>query len=382
MKLTGWYFLLLLFHVSCNDKKMKEEIINIPQSVEDVGYVDSIIKGIDFIPLETNPQSYIAYIDRIIHKDSFYIVIDKRIARNAFVFCEKGKFLFKLKGNNSSLGQVDDIDYYSDQFYVLSNMDRSLQIFNNKGEYRNTIFFPDIYPKGIRVLDGNVVLAYNNYSIDFTGKLSRVCYYHLSATGLTRKGQYLSFPQSYQKDFVTIIPSNLFVNDGKEILVNEFANDTIFRINKENLKAEGIYRLQYSDSALSNRFKSKNFLENGIGYLKENKESAKSDWLFSNSKYLFFSYLNRGELDYYALYDKDKKEIIQNARAFVHAGLSFQLPLKWFSDDKNENVAIGFIDPLRILKDSLYKKALQKLHVNTDSITELSNPILCNITLK
>lgn len=382
MKITKWYFLLLFFHVSCSNKKIKEEVINVPQSKEDVGYVDSVIERIDFIPLETGPQSYIAYIDKIIHKDSFYIVMDTRIARNAFVFSEKGKFLFKLKGINGTLGRVDDIDYANNQFYVLSNMERSLQIFNNKGEYRNTIFFPDIYPKGIRILNDNKILAYNNYSTDITGKLSRVCIYDLFATGLKRNGQYLSFPKSYIKDFVTVIPSNLFVSDGKEILVNEFSNDTIFRINKGNLKEEGFYRLKYSDSVLSNRFESKRFLEHGIEYLKANKESAKTDWLFSNAKYLFFSYLNKGELDYYVLYDKDKKKVVQNARAFVHGGLLFQLPLKWFFDDKNETVAISFIDPLRILKDSLYKKALQKLHVNTDSITELSNPILCNIILK
>lgn len=382
MKITKWYFLLLFFYFSCSNKTIIEEVINVPQSKEDVGYVDSVIERIDFIPLETSPQCYIAYIDRIIHKDSFYIVIDTRIARNAFVFSEKGKFLFKLKGINGTLGQIDDIDYANNQFYVLLNMERSLKIFNNKGDYLNTVFFPDIYPKGIRILSDNRVLAYNNYSTDITGKLSRVCIYDLFGTDIKRNGQYLSFPKSYIKDFVTVIPSSLFVSDGKEILVNEFSNDTIFRINKGNLKEEGFYRLKYSDIVLHNRFQSMRFLEHGIEYLRENKESAKTDWLFSNSKYLFFSYLNKGELDYYALYDKDKKKIVCNARAFVHAGLSFQLPVKWFFDDKNENVAISFIDPLRILKDSLYKNAVQKLHVNTDSITELSNPILCKIILK
>ncbi|MCM5527893.1 6-bladed beta-propeller [Parasegetibacter sp. NRK P23] len=334
------------------------------------------MKKIEFVPLETNSDFLISHIDKIIHKDSTFIILDKRIARSVFIFDDKGEFRKRIR-----TGQIDDVLYHEKRIYLLSNANGALQKFSLDGTLEKTYQFPDIFPRAIAFVSNNTIIGYNNYAGDRTGNFGRTCFYRIDSDKLIRCHTEMPYNESMIEDYVPILPSNIFTDNGSEVLVNEFANDEINVFDKPNGANVIRYKIKYQREPSGNRFSDRHFLSNGIEYLQNKKESAKADILYANKKYLFFSYINEGADDFFVLYDRAKSKVIYNTRAFVLEKASFQLPYDWFYDNNDDNTVISYLNTNRLITDSSYRNALEKISPVFSNINSLSNPILCKILL-
>lgn len=374
-RVIAYGLLTILAIASCRSYEKTSEI-TIKESTDAYQFVDSLVKKIEFTKLETTPECLIAQIDKIIHKDSIYIIYDKRVGRSIFLFNDTGHFLGKIKNVH-----IDDVVYNNGFLFVVSNNTAELHKFTVTGKHIETYKFPDIYPRSVAFISDKELVAYNNYSNDATNNLGRLCYYTLEDAKLIRTKTELPFKESMISGYIPIVPPSMFVETNTEIVINEFANDELFSVMKNSGESRILYDVKYTTAANGNRFDSSKFLRNGIEYLKSKKESAKSDYLYLNKRYLYFSYVNAGQDDFYILYDRLNNRVLHNARAFVLNKQMVQIPYQWFYDNNNDEVVLSYISAGRVNTDSLYRKSLQKLSPIFSEVNSLSNPILCKISL-
>ena len=104
--------IILIFIASCKEGGIIEEkkldsknTISVKNSIGKTLH-DSILDKNEFIRLETNSESIIGQIDKIVLTGKKIFVLDSRIAKALLVFDRKGKFLYKIEVKGKAPGEI------------------------------------------------------------------------------------------------------------------------------------------------------------------------------------------------------------------------------------------------------------------------------------
>ncbi len=150
------YYLLLfgflIFLANCGREKEVKDIsfssfVNVNTTVQDSLNLESYVKNIEFVLLETNSEAMIENIDKLeIEVDNIF-VFDKK-QRTIFIYSSSGKFLKKI----SKVGKASDEYFRIDDFYI-----------DKSGEF---IYILDTIRKRVLKYDFNAKLV-TSYKLDF-----------------------------------------------------------------------------------------------------------------------------------------------------------------------------------------------------------------------
>ncbi len=250
-----YFWLLLAFLLGACSSSPKEDY-NIDNIVLQLSETDSkinlseLVDSIVYIPLETNEQSLLGDIDRIIvTENGDYLIADKETASGVFVFDSKGHFLQKIGKRGSSPSEyvkLEDMSYYNQSVYIWDSGSRKILEYSLYGEWKNSYNF-----------------NYMAYSFSCVGDNEFVFYCdYVPNKELLKDNGYPNFIR-YNTETMSV-ESNLFFN--KDIPSNAYLlslnnlsnnniystmNDTIYKVDGDSLKRK--YVLNYKERYKSNR---------------------------------------------------------------------------------------------------------------------------------
>jgi len=234
--------------IGCNNKA-KEEISEVKHVDIDwntlAGNESSLsdfVISYKYVPLETNPECLMEWIDKIIVRDSILYVFERSRHGRIFLFTSAGKYLRKIdrfgKGPGEYIGIRDfNISKDNSKIFILTKSDNIL-IFNNDGSFDRTLILSGL-PEPVSLwhfLITEEALVFNITSRSGDSFLS---------TNLN--GKFISYEQKVpSKAYVSAqlshgIPSSTYV---KRIC------DTIFKIN-QNGRLAPYLRLDFGKNALT-----------------------------------------------------------------------------------------------------------------------------------
>ena len=148
MKKTFIFILILFVAYSCAEKVYDSELIEaldtieiIPSKAERVNY-SQIFDTVSYIQLPTDDEFLIGSIDKIIHKDSFVIILDKTITHSVFILNEEDGTTLKIHKLGSGPG-----DYVAASDVIYKEESRELGIYC---KMRNVLLYYDLNGNFIR----------------------------------------------------------------------------------------------------------------------------------------------------------------------------------------------------------------------------------------
>lgn len=108
--------LVIPFLYSCTSSPAKNKMIGAEEIVinaqnQIVLSLDSLIKKVEFIKLETTDNNIIGMISQVLFTDSLIIIADNESAKNIQVFDIKGKFKYQIGRIGQGPGEYTDITY-------------------------------------------------------------------------------------------------------------------------------------------------------------------------------------------------------------------------------------------------------------------------------
>lgn len=111
-------------------------------------YFSDFFDCIDLIPLETNSESLIKLIDKVIDYQQRFYILDRQLAC-LFIFDSDGHFLNKINnrggGPNEYINISDfELDYKREKVLLLSSVDRTLHIYDLDGNFEEKRNLPNI----------------------------------------------------------------------------------------------------------------------------------------------------------------------------------------------------------------------------------------------
>jgi hypothetical protein len=220
----------LLFVFGC--VKKNNSIENIRISEEDLKneiLLSDYIASIEEIPLETNDQSIIAQIDKVIfYKDNIFI-LDKK-GRSILQFTKNGQFISKLSAIGNGPGEyinLFDFDIYEDRIYALDYTQRKLMVYDLSFKYINSIPLKNFYT--------NVAVWANRIAL-YSGIYSPEDSYHL--TIIDQYGKIISemFPYKDRTERLFDWTSGgdfCFNKDGQSLFFSQPFSDIIYKITNQ-----------------------------------------------------------------------------------------------------------------------------------------------------
>lgn len=126
-------FIILSYSlISCSTQEesyLKGEIVRVDPINYASSQPDSLLKEINYIPLETLESSYIGEIEKIIPFEDRYYVLNGPIASSVACFSSEGKFLFKIQAIGRGPGEYGDL---SD--FLIDKENRHLELLDLYGK--------------------------------------------------------------------------------------------------------------------------------------------------------------------------------------------------------------------------------------------------------
>lgn len=127
---------------------------------------DSIYDSVKYVPLETNDESLIYNIDKVVFFRNCYYVLDSKQA-SIIVFNEHGKFIIKLSEKGSGPREylsIEDFTISDDSLvYVLTSSSQKILVYNKDFKYIKT-FNTETYCSQIEIFNNSIFLYCNFYS--------------------------------------------------------------------------------------------------------------------------------------------------------------------------------------------------------------------------
>ncbi|MGL5681523.1 MAG: 6-bladed beta-propeller [Marinifilaceae bacterium] len=161
---------LCMLLVGCQDSNTRQLTNTITLTLDNGDKItgipaDSIYSQVQYIPLETNKESFIGEIDRVKIQNNLILAYNKSIS-SLFIFDISGKYLTKLqkkgRGNGEYL-QIDDFNIKNDRLIILDGQRKQLLYYSlQEMRFINTLNLNDWYSH-FELLDNQIVL-YSNFS--------------------------------------------------------------------------------------------------------------------------------------------------------------------------------------------------------------------------
>lgn len=251
----GFLTLILLFiFCSCNPIQKENYIVDkitleLSESESKIK-LSEIIDSIVYIPLETNGQSLLGNIDRIIGMENGnFLIVDKNLVSEVLVFDSVGHFLNKIGKKGSAPSEyvmIEDIAYYNQTAYIWDSSSRKILEYSLDGNWKNSYRF-DYVAYSFSCINPNEFVFYCDYvpnnNLLKENKYPNYIKFNVK-TGLIDSDLY------FDKD----VPSHAFLlslNNLSNNLIYSTMNDTIYMVEGGLLKQK--YVLNYKDKYKRNR---------------------------------------------------------------------------------------------------------------------------------
>lgn len=182
MKITAFLIYTLSFFIFCFNSCIKKEdnkknnIIYVNLAKVDKVSLWDIFSHIELIPLETNEQSLIKQVSKIIPYDDNYYVLDYRKSE-ILMFDSNGKYLHKISDRGEGpqeYANISDfeIDEVNNNLSVLAPVNYSMYEYDFKGNFLNKYKLPDIIGAYMSFISLNKdTIVYFTYDYDNRIKL-------------------------------------------------------------------------------------------------------------------------------------------------------------------------------------------------------------------
>lgn len=368
--------LLSLTTVGCfrekQNKSVTESIVSVEISEEiinnNLDYSD-LIDSIGIIKLETNDQSVIGSIRKILVKNEKFYIYD-RMNRTIVIFNKNGKFINKLNRNGKGPGEYFELRDFdvdeNDNIHILSynkiltynssldcTNERELQVIDNKKEpFYNTLF----------LFDSEYIFLYRGCfgMRKFNNKPALCC--------IDNKNKIISeyFPVSFQYPYSH---QTFYRSDNKTYLSSTMGNDTIFKIMNSTLSPKWI--IQFGDKKLTESYIIRNRSDLYNKVTNDNLLGGIRN-IFENEKYLCFIF-NHGVLPKQAVYNK----ISGMVKILNYADESLPLP-EIVVNGLIGNSFFSYSDSYKFVKGTKYYNKYHKLleDNNISDVREIDNPLI------
>ncbi|HOU01874.1 MAG TPA: 6-bladed beta-propeller [Bacteroidales bacterium] len=236
------FFLILLFRCHLiNNSENDLKVFNLGSSkkIEKLRLSDLDMKNIHYIPLETNEKSVISSGDNLYFHD---YTINKIISAGNSIFFKNHAKIIKFKRTGEfetviapigrgpeEVTQINDfdIDFNTNNIYILSGWQKKIKIYNENGAYLREINLP-FYSHELDVYENKIILSCGNNSgkneysyiiLDLNGNVLR---YFRNNHKFTNKSGY------------GFAHENLFYQTGDKLCRKGIYSDTIYYLNKNS----------------------------------------------------------------------------------------------------------------------------------------------------
>ena len=263
------YFLpFVLIFSSClcpNPKKHQVEVIagsiNLTDSINIIDVdipkigainIDEYILDVNYIPLETNKESIIGEISKIVsYRNKFYI-LDK-ITSSILVFDENGGFDSKIDKKGKGSGEyvkISDfnIDKISDQIVVLTDMPQKIIRYSLSGQLINEIL-PPCYTRHFAVLPDSAYAMYLEYG-DNSEKIDKEFNLIITDRAGKIKTGYLPYDSKTRSDLFFKSKLHFYNSNGETYFYPDLI-DTIYKVEKELITP--VYSFKFGEKAFNNQ---------------------------------------------------------------------------------------------------------------------------------
>ncbi len=366
-----------------------------PNNVLNQLKASELFSDISYIPLETNNNSLVGNISKLIkYKDRFYIT-DNDITHSIFCFSETGKFLFKINRVGTGPGEYVNlsdfsIDYDQNKLLVYDNSMKRILHFSLNGDYVESHAI-NFHLFRFSYIANGYFAFYNDFTKSNKELLNKGVYPNLIITD--RDYKIVKTGMNYSEDVnfsaIPMLPQCFNRYDSKTISLISSLNDTIYHISdtaltyhlninfKNNQRREIIYNMMNDPDleidAITNFIQDNNICD--IFFFVESKQKV------------FFVYSISSDT-HYVFYDKNTKElkdvVFKSGRDFPIIndidGSGFTMPI--ISDG---NLFYGIVSPDELFKlqdEVLYSNAPNKQRIREllKQVLEDDNPIIAIIT--
>ncbi len=365
--------MFIVSFLSCSRNTQLDEIERIEISLKDMSIVekDSIIEGLNLIPLETNKNCLITHIDKIkIINNKFYIL--DRKSGSIFIFNDTGQFLSKISKQGRGEGEylvIADFDVHktSNDIYVLDGMTGNLLVYSENDFIRNVKL-----EFGAKVSD---ICFLNNGNIAFETQIfTRNSEWKYQLLITDRNFQLLSKELPYERtSSIVFSPVTSFMPVKENISYLPIYSDQIFHLTKEGILPK--YKLDFGNNWIDEDFLfDKNSDPSKFIQGLEQSNSIYSLNTIESHNQIFIYFFYKGD-KYAFLYDKKSKKgkFIEN---YMKNDCEYNgLPL---ISDKDRFV--GVINPFNLT--NLKTKKHVKNYPFLSEIDPNGNPIISYIKFK
>jgi hypothetical protein len=187
---------------------------------------------IQYIPLETIPQSLISLMRRIIFSRSYFITLGYGDIK---MFRYDGSFVIKIgtngRGPNEFITAHDvDINPKDESIYVADGWQQKFLVFNKNGEIRRTFKCPVRGPLNFRFTDDGILCYYQNHM-----GITENSFILMDTTGKIIKNFSNKYPWKRTVPNVAYPEENIFYKYNGNLIKKEIYSDTVFTYKNKGL---------------------------------------------------------------------------------------------------------------------------------------------------
>lgn len=330
--------------------------------------IENIIENNKIVPLETNSESMIGYIDNIQFDDELIFIADRRMAKTLFIFSITGDYLTKI----SALGNGDkeyltfdgfDIDKENNIIYVLDGSRGNILLWNYEGKYLDKINLP------LKNIDSFIYAGNNSFYFNFGFRQNdfiKSSPHDLVLYNTDSKKMVSSFfPFDFESFKLRILDNFMFSKTEEKIYYKTLLGNEIYQLGRDSLDLVlicnlGEFQVPFDCYLLTNKEFKK---------LQQEKQFAKLGKFFDFNNWIYLR-IDRNQMSAHYFYNKKKESGYLDLSHTI-------LNSKFISPDiykYDENSFCGWIMPEQLTffnEDSQYKY-----------IPEDNNPILIFYQLK
>lgn len=375
---------LFLFLSSCQKKKeifitnnnTKTLHVKIPENILELSNKKLLNKfsnkKVEYIALETRPESVIGDIDKIIIIDNDFYLLDKKNTKGIFIFNEKGKYLRKIQNVGNGPGEylrISDFQYNraTKQLEIYDDITFKIYIYNLNGTFIrsvNSFNFDNFLPVGKE--DRFFYLKF------FPDRKAIKDNYRL--VKMNEKGDisHLSFKydDKNKRQRITGLLNHFYVNESvlnmTNILFYEQYDRNIYEVSDE------IINIKYTIDFINHNSPLK-FIDSDVKnkevYIYDNKLPYLFEIVYENEERIIFNYVVGRvilQINYNKLEDTYKQyKCHYSIEDKLHIAASSYL---------GESYDISIMEPKAFLINGCYKK-----HQSLKNITNTDNPVLIKI---
>lgn len=236
--------------------------------------IDDMLSDVEYIPLETNHQSIIGEISKVVYFNQRFYILDSDITNSIYIFNNEGKYINKISRKGSGPGEYTriydfDIDRFANQIIIFSG--NPVKIIRNTmtGEFISEIH-PPCYATRFTPLTNKASAIYLEYADNTPFLTKEYNLIFIDSTSLL-KGGVLKYKNSHISKYFSKGLST-FYNYNNNSYFYPALKDTVYRVDMN--KITPVYAFNFGKDSFDKRI-----LEKGI---------TEQDKYFKNKSYASF----------------------------------------------------------------------------------------------